>query len=184
LSSILTLLLLAGALGSDATSMAVGVGLTGISKKQISFASMVIGLFHIVMPLLGLYLGKLFGKIAGDIASWVGAGILILLGFHMLREAYQDEGGDEVEPVNINVWRLLVMAMGVSLDAFSVGFSLGTFSQLSIPLTVITLGVVAGVMTAAGFVLGKKMGRVIGEKAVGVGGLVLIFLGVKIIITG
>lgn len=184
MSDILTLLLLAGALGSDATSMAVGVGLTGVSKKQISLASVVIGMFHIVMPLLGLYLGKLFGKITGDIASWVGAGILILLGFHMLREVYQDDDSNEAEPVTINAWRLLVMAMGVSLDAFSVGFSLGTFSRLSIPLTVITLGAVAGVMTAAGFVLGKKMGRIIGEKAVGAGGLVLIFLGVKIIITG
>jgi putative Mn2+ efflux pump MntP len=183
MSNILTLLLLACALGSDATSMAVGVGLTGVNRKQISLTSVVIGLFHIIMPLLGLYLGKLFGKIAGDIASWVGAGILILLGFHMLKEACQDDD-NEIKPDTINGWRLLVMAMSVSLDAFSVGFSLGTFSQLSIPLTVITLGVVAGVMTAAGFVLGKKMGRIIGEKAAAVGGLVLIFLGVKIVITG
>lgn len=184
MSNIVTLLLLAGALGSDATSMAVGVGISGVSKKQISITSLAIAFFHVVMPLLGLYLGRLFGKIAGDLASWIGAGILILLGLNMLREAYLNTKEEKPtdNPKTLKGWRIILLSLGVSLDAFSVGFSLGTFSQLSVPVIVVTIGIVAGLMSAAGFILGKRLGRLIGDRALSLGGFILIFLGLKIMV--
>jgi len=57
-----TVFLIAVALGTDAFSMAVGVGLCGITRKKIFLISFVIALFHIFMPLGGLLLGTWLGK--------------------------------------------------------------------------------------------------------------------------
>ena len=73
---------------------------------------------------------------------------------------------------------MLVMAGSVSLDALTVGFGLGTL-QVNLVLTVLIMGAVAGIMTLTGFLLGKKMGPWLGEKAQILGGVILIIIGIE-----
>ena len=56
--SLLTLIALAAALGTDAFSLCVGVGLAGVNRRQIILISVVVLLFHIFMPLASGLLGK------------------------------------------------------------------------------------------------------------------------------
>lgn len=55
---LLTIFLMAIALGMDAFSMAIGVGMQGVSTFRIGQLSLTIGLLHIVLPLAGIYLGQ------------------------------------------------------------------------------------------------------------------------------
>lgn len=73
------------------------------------------------------------------------------------------------------------MSGSVSLDALSVGFSLGT-QNLALGQAVLIMGPVAGLMTMAGFLLGQQVGGWIGEKAVILGGAILIFIGIKLLL--
>lgn len=73
---------------------------------------------------------------------------------------------------------LILAAASVSLDALTVGFGLGTL-HANLAVTVITMGVVAGLMTGAGLILGRKVGAWLGEKAQFVGGIVLIAIGIS-----
>lgn len=174
----ITLLILAGALGTDATSVAMAIGMNGIERGQISITSITVGLFHVIMPLIGLYLGKIFGTFLGNVASIIGAVIIIILGINMLRESFNNKS---ISYINLNGWQMVLLALSVSLDSFSVGFSLGTFFSMRKTTIVLTIGIVAALMTAAGMIAGKNLGKVMGDKAEAVGGIILMFIGLKIL---
>jgi len=73
------------------------------------------------------------------------------------------------------------LAASVSLDALSVGFSLGTI-RADIFMTVMIIGIIAGLMTGMGLVLGRIMGTRLGEKAELFGGLALLLIGIKLLL--
>lgn len=190
--TLLTLLFVAVALGTDAFSMAVGIGTSGgVRGGRILVVAGVVAIFHVVMPLMGLYLGGLVGRAVGDIAAIVGAIVLVLIGLHMIREGLKGDEGELIpggisqmagagkgKPMVVTSgWGLMVLAASVSLDALTVGFGLGTVA-VNITATVLTLGVVAGLMTAAGLIFGRHLGDWFGEKAVIFGGVILIGIGV------
>ncbi len=174
--SLLTLLALAVALGTDAFSLCLVLGMNGILRFQIWLVSGTVLIFHIVMPLIGFEIGELAGKYIGQIASLLGALILLYLGGKMLWEACRKQ---EKQIILLNTWGLLVLAFSVSLDALSVGFTLGT-QGVNLLTSVLLFGGLAGLMTFSGLMLGKFIGRVIGNKAEILSGIVLMIIGIKL----
>jgi len=175
--------LVAVALGTDAFSMAVGVGLCGITRRKIIIISALIALFHVFMPLGGLLLGNWLGKALGRLASFIGAVVLLLIGFQLLREglsSHKQEPACDLVPMQVvyGLGGMLIMAASVSLDALTVGFGLGTL-QVNLVVTVLIMGAIAGFMTLTGFFLGKRMGPWLGEKAQILGGSILMIIGGK-----
>lgn len=190
---ILTLMLIAVALGTDAFALAVGIGVTGVRNSKVIVVSLVVCIFHIFMPLIGLGVGTVLGNIVGDVATLIGAIVLIAIGLNILWEVFKNRVHvmpfpqakkelklDTRETRSINtVWGMMLLAGGVSIDALSVGFGLGAL-KAQIALTVIVLGIVAGLMTAGGFLLGRRLGDWLGEKAEVAGGLILVAVGIKL----
>ncbi|GAB6179312.1 manganese efflux pump MntP family protein [Desulfotomaculum defluvii] len=178
--SLLTLLALAMALGTDAFSLCIGIGMAGVTRRQIAMISITVLIFHIFMPLLGWFAGGFLGSKVGQAASIVGALLLIFLGGKMIWDTLKP--GDENEPrfIITNTGGLLLLSASVSMDALSVGFTLGT-QQVSLLMASGVIGLVAGIMTFAGLTLGKYVGGWIGERAELVGGLILAGIGIKLI---
>lgn len=174
-----TLLLLALALGTDAFSLSIGIGMSGITIKQSVLMSLTILVFHIFMPLTGYIAGEVFGTMMGKVATVIGACILIYLGFKMFIEVLKDKKEKNTAFIIANFWGLFLLAGSVSMDALSVGFSLGT-RKVALGLAVLVFGVVAGLMTFTGLEFGKKIGNWIGEKSTLLGGFILIAIGVKL----
>ncbi|WP_353893172.1 manganese efflux pump MntP family protein [Proteinivorax hydrogeniformans] len=177
---LLSLVLIAIALGTDALSLCVGVGMKKLTAKEIIKVSVVIGLFHVFMPLIGLYLGQIFGRMLGEIAQYLGSIIIVLIGANMIYESFKEEDNDEDCTKKLTGISLMILALGVSLDALSVGFSLGTLG-FSTTVVVLTFGFFGALMSAIGLMFGKYIGAVIGNHAEKIGGLVLIALGIKMI---
>ncbi len=176
--TLFTLLALAVALGSDAFSLCVGIGMAGATRRQIAMISLTILVFHIFMPLLGWYVGGFLGSKVGQAASIAGALLLVYLGVKMVWDALKP-GIEEPQFVITNTGGLLLLSASVSMDALSVGFTLGT-QQVSLVLAAGIIGLVAGAMTLAGLTLGKYVGGWIGDKAQLVGGVILTGIGVKL----
>lgn len=177
--TLFTLFLLAVALGTDAFSMCLGLGMVGVNTRQIVAVSLTVLAFHVLMPLVGWFVGDLAGTLLGRAASIAGALVLIYLGARMLYSAWKGDGEVEHRDALVSTGGLLFLAASVSMDALSVGFSLGT-QRVDLPLTVGVIGVVAGLMTCTGLVLGRFIGARFGERAVGVGGALLVGIGVKL----
>lgn len=190
MDELLTVLLVAIALGADAFSLALGLGMKNNSLRYILRASCVVGVFHIFMPLGGVLVGNLLGTLLGKVAVWAGGLILIFLGLKMIwegspwRRSYFSfsEAKKELELQHANTlssWGgLLALGWSVSIDAFGAGIGLGV-SVSRLVAFVLILGVVAALMTAIGLFLGRLLGYWIGKWAELAGGLVLVGIGVK-----
>lgn len=191
----LTLLLVAVALGTDAFALALGIGMNDIKPRQILVISGTVCLYHIFMPLAGLALGSYLGQLVGNVANIIGSVILFLIGLNMIREnlktykklSFQNAYKElKKTPAVLNYLTvkgfasLMLLCLSVSMDALSVGISLGVF-HFPTPLTVGIIGIVAGLMTAAGLIMGKKFGDWLGSRAELAGGIILIIIGIKLL---
>lgn len=190
---LLTYFLVAVALGADAFSLALGLGLSKPSRRSIMRTSLSVGSFHVLMPLAGILVGGMLGAVVGKVAVWLGGTILVFLGLKMIRDGWPwrrdvfsfQSARESLEPThksNAFSWAgILGLSWSVSVDAFGAGVGLGvTVSGLS--YFVIILGVVAALMTAAGLMLGRWLGNRAGKWAEMVGGLVLIGIGIKLFV--
>ncbi|SFS34703.1 manganese efflux pump MntP family protein [Marininema halotolerans] len=174
---LVTLLMVAVALGMDAFSLGIGIGMRGILQRQIVVISGTIGLFHILMPLMGFAIGRYLGKVVENIAVMTGGGVLCFLGINMIWNAFRSE--EEARVINTrSMMGVCLFSISVSLDSLSAGLSLGLFSA-DIWLTVILFGMMGAIMAGAGLFLGRHVGTWIGDYGEAVGGVILFFLGLR-----
>lgn len=183
LSQVLALLLMAAALGTDAMSLAIGIGLRGVSRREGLRTCVVIGLFHVIMPLIGTWAGGFLSRLTGDIARAAGAGIVAFIGIRMLWGCLKNRDEDCDIQIKLSGMSLCLLALSVSLDALSVGLGLGTMGY-NIYLTAILFGLFGAGMTALGLFMGHKLGKFLGRYGEAVGGSVLIILAIKMFLEG
>ncbi len=175
---LLTLLVIALALGLDAFSLGLGIGLKGIRLLDIMKLGVVIALFHVLMPLAGMYTGQYVSGLLGHVATTVAGALLLLLGAHMI---YSSLKGEDVQSFDHrSLWGLLVLALSVSVDSFSVGITLGMFSA-NLWMTVLLFGFFGGLMSVLGLLLGRKVSGKLGEYGEACGGAILVVFGILFI---
>lgn len=84
MGEVVTLSTLALALGMDAFSASLGIGMAPIRLKRIFYIGIIIGSFHIILPLLGIIAGRFVTDTFGTIASLIGGLLLIIAGTQMI----------------------------------------------------------------------------------------------------
>lgn len=175
------LILLSIALGSDAFSVAVCVGMQGATVPERVRLASGFGLFQFLMPIAGLFIGRWFGRTVGDVAGYVGGSLLVLLGIIMIYRTIKDGFHCPVY-IHTSTLALLSASLGVSLDALAVGFGLGTVSSNSILITCSVIGVIAFTMTGIGLEIGNQIGKYVENRAAIAGGIILAAIGLRIIL--
>lgn len=179
LGQTLTILVLAFALGMDAFSLGIGMGIRGIRLLDVLKISVAVALFHVIMPLIGMFMGHYVSSLLGNIAILAGGGLLVLLGSHMI---YSSLWGEESAAIDYrSVWGLSVFALSVSMDSFSVGLSLGLFSS-NLIFAVLLFGMFGGIMSILGLLLGRKVSSWLGAYGEAVGGMILLIFGIKFLV--
>ncbi|PYZ96299.1 hypothetical protein CR205_17150 [Alteribacter lacisalsi] len=169
--------MMAFALSLDAFSISVGMGMIGLRLRQIVMIGMTVGLFHVMMPLLGIVLGKLVSQYIGVFAYILGAALLLYIGMQMIRSSFSDDTGPAFSPIG---WGLILFALTVSIDSFSAGLSLGMLGAKTF-VTLVSFGLFSALLTWAGLFLGRKAEGVLGRYSEMLGGCILIGFGVKIL---
>lgn len=171
---LVTILIMAVALGLDAFSLGIGIGMKGIRLRDVLRISIVTALFHIIMPLIGMYMGKYVSSLLGDITTYAAGGLLVLLGAHMILNAFRE--GDTKLVDHRSLLGVVLFSLSVSVDSFSVGVSLGMFSS-DLILTVLAFGVCGGVMSVMGLLLGRRVSQNLGDYGEAIGGAILLAFG-------
>jgi len=177
LGEVITLILMAFALGMDAFSVGLGMGMFRLSLRQIFKIGIMIGIFHVWMPLVGMIAGRFLSDQFGAIASYLGGGLLILLGIQMIRSSFKEDEESLIAPVGKG---LLFFAFGVSLDSFSAGLTLGIYGAKTL-LVLICFGAVATILTWAGLLLGRRVQGWLGQYSEALGGGILLAFGLKLL---
>lgn len=174
---LLEIMMMSFALGMDALSLSIGVGLGSISRKTAVQLCAFIGVFHVALTLIGIGFGDWIGDYLGAVAKWFGALLIIGLGVHMAYHTLFSK--EEKRPRTIDsLFSLAVFAASVSIDALSVGFSLGLRSAAYGAASAIAFGVVSCCMCGAGLAIGRKFGQAIGHYGELAGACILILCGI------
>ncbi len=176
IGELVTLLLIAFALGMDAFSIGLGMGMFKLRLREIFKIGITVGLFHVWMPLVGMLAGKFLSDTFGALATFVGGLLMIVLGVQMIWSSLRKSEGSLMTPVGFG---LLIFATSVSLDSFSLGLTLGIYGAKTI-MVIICFGVVATILTWAGLLLGRKAQGWVGSYSEALGGSILLAFGIKL----
>jgi manganese efflux pump family protein len=179
IGEIVALSMMAFALGMDAFSVALGMGLLRLRLKQIFYIGVMIGLFHILMPLFGMAVGRFLSRQFGSIASYIGGALLLILGIQMIVASFKKESDTLISPRGM---RLIFFALSVSLDSFSVGLSLGIFGARTM-LTILLFGFFSMMLTWGGLMLGRHFQQWLGAYSEALGGSILLAFGLKLLLS-
>jgi putative Mn2+ efflux pump MntP len=178
-----SILLVALGLSADCFAVALGgsIAMKSHSRLQVLRAAIAFGLFQALMPVLGWLIGQTVVDLIADYDHWVAFGLLAIVGGHMLWESFCHR--DDARRTDITRgWPLLVLSFATSIDALAVGLTF-PFIDVNVAVASPTIGLVAFAATVIGFLLGRKVGRLVGRWAAAVGGLLLIAIGLRILLT-
>jgi putative Mn2+ efflux pump MntP len=171
------------ALAMDAFAVSVGLSVLpdGLKKSQSLRLAAFFGFFQFLMPLVGWLAGQGFLEYMRDVDHWVAFGLLLLVGGKMVAESFRNrDAAKKVLSDPTKGLTLILLSVATSIDAFAVGLSFAVIQQ-NILYPSIIIGAVAFVMTLLGTKLGPSIGKIAGKRAELLGGLILIFIGIKIL---
>jgi manganese efflux pump family protein len=181
------LFLLALALAADAFAVSIARGAGGPhSFFRALETGLVFGAAQGIMPLLGWALGALFMVWIEAVDHWVAFALLTFLGLRMLFASISGSDGDEGAAAGsaaigkAHYIALLAAAVATSIDAAAAGLTLDLFG---LPVW-LACAVIAGVTAAVcvpGYWFASRIGGQLGHLAEGIGGVVLVGLGIKIL---
>ncbi|WP_353854329.1 manganese efflux pump MntP family protein [Bacillus sp. Bos-x628] len=177
IGELLTLSIMAFALGMDAFSVGLGMGMIQLRARQIIYIGLVIGVFHMFMPLFGMLTGQLLSGWLGFLATYIGGSLLLVLGLQMIIASISHQDEPFIVPVGAG---LVLFATSVSLDSFSVGLSLGIYGS-RVWMTILLFGFFSMMLTWIGLLLGKQVRSWVGSYSGTLGGIILITFGVKLL---
>lgn len=180
------LLLLAVGLSMDAFAVSIckGLSMKKATLKAQATCGVWFGGFQALMPLIGFFLGALFAEAIEAFDHWVAFALLAIIGINMFKEAFskEEEEKDGGENADLSPKTMLVMAIATSIDALAVGISLAMAGNVNIFMAVLLIGVITFAMSAMGVKIGNVFGSRYEKKAQAAGGIILIFLGAKILL--
>jgi manganese efflux pump family protein len=175
---IFTLSIMAFALGMDAFSVGLGMGMIRLRLRQIFKIGLMIGFFHVWMPLLGMIAGRFLSHQFGQFAGYAGGMLLLALGLQMIWSSFKSDESRLIRPVGFG---LIVFALSVSLDSFSVGLTLGIYKAKTVAVLT-CFGLAATLLTWAGLLVGRKVQGWLGNYSEALGGSILLGFGLKLLL--
>ena len=144
------------------------------------------GFFQALMPLIGWAGISHFQSYMEAYDHWIAFLLLGFIGGRMVWESFHPEEGQHFNPRRLQTQ--LLLAIATSIDALAVGISFACtgyeqLSQLWMPLAVI--GMVSFLFSLLGYWAGYHFGRGISSrfKPELIGGVILILIGVRILMT-
>lgn len=170
LGQLMPLLMMALALSMDAFSVSLGMGTLALRKRQIFRIGIVIGIFHVIMPLIGIGLGQYLAEQIGTVSSMIGGLLLLFIGLQIFFSSFTDQKAKKFMPMGIGLY---MFAFGVSVDSLTVGLGLGMFGTKVI-LTLVLFGTFSCLFTWLGLWVGRKTRMKLGSWASVFGGSALI----------
>jgi len=154
--SLLLIIMIGISLSLDAFSLSISYGLMNIEHKKIIFQSIIVGLFHFFMPIIG----KIFGKLIVSITN-VDMKYLVVIIFSFIIISILKNIKEKETKYHLNMVGMFFFGLAVSIDSFSIGISLNYISN-SLLLGPIIFMCLSGFITYTGFRIGKYISDRVG----------------------
>jgi len=163
-------------LAADTFAVSAALGMLRLARGRRVALSLTFAAFEGGMPLVGLALGVFLGRLIGNLADDVAIAALIGLGAYLLFQNEENEGVRLERLARSNGVAMLGAGVAVSLDELAIGFTVGL---LGVPIVaaLILIAVQAFAISQVGFVVGTRVSESIREGAERFAGLALMAIG-------
>jgi len=183
---------LAIGLAMDAFSVSIADGFneTKMPLKKCLAISTTFAIFQGLMPLIGWVLVHTVLEqlaIFEHFIPWIALILLLFIGIKMIVEHFKKQKETtlkETKKQSIGFKLILLQAVATSIDALSVGFTIAEYTFVFALVAVLIIAVITFVICLVGVILGKKFGTSFSKFAELIGGIILVFIGCEIFITG
>lgn len=170
---ILSILLIGIALSMDTFSLSLSLGTFNITNKQALKLSIIVGIMHFFMPIIGMLLGEKLINLFELQCDFLLGVILLFIAIQMIIDLIKHEENS----FNLNILGMFLFALGVSLDSFSVGLGIKAITE-NINLATSIFAICSFIFTFIGIMIGKFANKFIGTYASIFGVVILLILGI------
>lgn len=182
ISEFLIFFLLAISLSFDTFAVSVSCG---IIKKEIRFSQALViaaslAFFQALFPLIGWIIGTSIHSMLSGFDHWIAFILLLIIGIRMIWEGvHYHEKPITYNPMN---WKVMIgLSVATSIDALAVGLSFG-FLEVRTIYPLLIIGSVTFLAAMLGMLFGKKISGEKSHRAIIIGGIILILIGLKIVV--
>jgi putative Mn2+ efflux pump MntP len=179
-----TIFLIAIGLAMDCFAVSLGVGTAGTAAGARPTFRLFFhfGLFQAGMTLLGWLAGKTIVTYISGLDHWVAFGLLTFVGVRMIIGGLRKEGTQPSIPDPSRGLTLVMLSVATSIDALAVGLSLALLS-VNVLWAALLIGGVSAALSLVGLMLGNQLGMRFGKSMEVIGGIILIGIGLRVLIT-
>lgn len=167
------------AMDAFAVSICKGLSIKKTSYKNVITIALYFSIFQALMPLIGYLIGSTFESLITTIDHWLAFILLNIIGINMIKESKTENSETINDKVDFKT--MFVLAIATSIDALTIGITFA-FLKTNIFNNILTIGITTFIITSIGVLIGKKFGSKYEKKSQILGGLILIFMGIKILI--
>jgi putative Mn2+ efflux pump MntP len=154
----------------DTFSVSLSIGTFNINKSKIIIITILVGIMHFIMPIIGSILGN-------KITIFLNINVHLLLGIILLFIAIQmvnDLFKEDNKELLLNILNIFLISISVSLDSFSIGLGLKAITNNNI-LSGFIFSICASSLTFLGFLIGKYSSKKLGIIA-NILGIIILFI--------
>lgn len=157
----------------DAFSLALIYGTQGITKKHKILLSLIVGIYHFIMPLIGVEIGTVITKKILVNPNIIVGIILSLIAIEMIISSFKEED----KKFLLTIPGYLLFGLSVSIDSLTTGIGLSLITQKYIFSSFI-FAITSLSFTFFGLNIGDRLNKKYGRISTILGGIVLFVLGI------
>jgi putative Mn2+ efflux pump MntP len=175
------IIVIAVGLAMDAAAVSLAAAASGFAKdgRAVFRLAFHFGLFQFIMPVIGWFLGIGFVSYLKAFDHWIAFGLLLFVGGRMVL-AGMDSSQTAIKKDPSRGMTMVMLSIATSIDALAIGLSLAMM-EVNIWYPSVMIGIITAGLSLLAINIGKRLGVMFGKPMEIVGGLILIFIGSRIL---
>lgn len=173
MNTFLTTVVIGISLSMDAFSLALVYGMEPLTKIQKITLSLIVGIYHFFMPLIGLFFGNIITSHLPFKVNILVSIIFTLIGIDMIYSSIKNK----VDPLSVSLIGFLLFGLSVSIDSFTTGIGMNIINKNYLQVSTI-FAILSASFTYVGLLLGNKINKSFGSLSSLVGGIILLIIAV------
>jgi putative Mn2+ efflux pump MntP len=178
-----TITLISIGLAMDALAVSLGIGTAGEIPSLRGKIRLIahFGIFQSGMAAVGWLAGETIVQYVEAFDHWIALALLGYVGANLIRAGLdRDRKSFKQDPSTGGI--LMMLSLATSIDALAVGLSIA-FLKVPILSSLVMIGVVALLLSAIGLFAGARLGETFGKRMEILGGLLLLGIGIRMVLT-
>jgi len=181
--NIVEIIIIAFGLAMDASAVSMVAAASGYANdSRASFRLYFhFGLFQFFMPVVGWFSGIRFVSYFAAFDHWIAFGLLSLVGGRMILSGLNPSVESYARDPSRG-FPLILLSVATSIDALAIGLSLAMLN-VNIWYPSVIIGVITSCLSFLAIRIGKRLGVMFGKRMEVLGGVVLIAIGLRILVS-